>query len=56
LLILSQPEQTIYLSGRNIANLKMIPANSLNIYDLLNADKIVTTASALATIQEVYSD
>jgi large subunit ribosomal protein L4 len=56
LLILSQPEQTIYLSGRNIANLKMIPANSLNVYDLLNADKIVTTASALATIQEVYSD
>lgn len=56
LLILSQKEENVYLSARNIANVKLISANNLNIYDLLMADKIVTTSSALAKIQEVYSD
>lgn len=56
LLILPQPEQQIYLSARNVPSLKLIYANSLNVYDVLEADKIVTTNTALATIQEVYSD
>ncbi|MCW6035115.1 50S ribosomal protein L4 [Spirulina subsalsa FACHB-351] len=56
LLILNEKVEGVYLSGRNIANLRMISANQLNVYDLLNADRIVTTPSALATIQEVYSD
>ncbi len=56
LLILTEREETIYLSARNIAKLKLISATQLNVYDLLNADKIVTTASALEKIQEVYSD
>ena len=56
LLILPQPEQQVYLSARNVPSLKLIYANSLNVYDVLNADKIVTTNTALAKIQEVYSD
>ncbi len=55
LLILPERTETIYLSARNIANLKLISATQLNVYDLLNADKILTTASALEKIQEVYS-
>ncbi|MEA5582991.1 50S ribosomal protein L4 [Nodularia harveyana UHCC-0300] len=45
----------VYLSARNIENLKLIAADQLNVYDLLHADKIIVTASALAKIQEVYS-
>jgi large subunit ribosomal protein L4 len=56
LLILPEQAETIYLSARNIANLKLLPANQLNIYDLLNADKIVTTPAALDKIQEVYKN
>ncbi len=56
LLILPTLAENVYLSARNIAKLKLIAATQLNIYDLLNADKIVTTASALEKIQEVYSD
>ena len=56
LLILPERTETVYLSARNVANLKMIVATQLNIYDLLDADKIVTTASAIEKIQEVYSD
>ncbi|MBW4650808.1 MAG: 50S ribosomal protein L4 [Kastovskya adunca ATA6-11-RM4] len=56
LLILSESQEMVYLSARNVANLKLIGATNLNVYDILNADKIVTTSSALAKIQEVYSD
>lgn len=55
LLILPERTETVYLSARNVAKLKLIAATQLNIFDLLNADKIVTTASALEKIQEVYS-
>jgi large subunit ribosomal protein L4 len=47
LLILPERSENIYLSARNVAKLKLIAATQLNVYDLLNADKIVTTSSAL---------
>ncbi len=56
LLILAERNETIYLSARNIANLRLISASNLNIYDLLAADRIVVTTSALEKIQEVYGD
>jgi large subunit ribosomal protein L4 len=56
LLILSERDETVYLSARNIVNLKLLSASGLNVYDLLAADKILVTASALAKIQEVYGD
>jgi large subunit ribosomal protein L4 len=56
LLILPQKEELVYLSARNVANLKLVSADNLNVFDLLNAEKIVTTASALTKIQEVYTD
>ncbi|MCL2934482.1 MAG: 50S ribosomal protein L4, partial [Trichodesmium sp. MAG_R03] len=54
LLVLPEKQENVYLSGRNIAKLKIILANNLNIYDLLAADKIIATATAIAKIQEVY--
>lgn len=56
LLIVPEIEEMVYLSARNIPTVKLISATSLNVYDILNADKIVTTDTALAKIQEVYSD
>ncbi|BAY61885.1 50S ribosomal protein L4/L1e [Calothrix brevissima NIES-22] len=55
LLILSDIAENVNLSARNVENLKLIAADQLNVFDLLHADKIVVTASALAKIQEVYS-
>ncbi|BAZ14002.1 50S ribosomal protein L4 [Calothrix sp. NIES-4071] len=55
LLITSERNDNIYYSARNVENLKLLPANQLNVYDLLNADKIIVTASALEKIQEVYN-
>ncbi|NRB08212.1 MAG: 50S ribosomal protein L4 [Richelia sp.] len=56
LLILAEKNQNVYLSARNVENLKLLVADQLNVYDLLHADKVVVTASALEKIQEVYSD
>lgn len=55
LLILSEIAENVNLSARNVENLKVIAADQLNVFDLLHADKIVVTSSALTKIQEVYS-
>lgn len=54
LLILSERSENVYLSARNIENVKLMVADQLNVFDLLHADKIVVTSSALDKIQEVY--
>jgi large subunit ribosomal protein L4 len=55
LLIVPERIENVYLSARNIENVKLIAANQLNVFDLLHADKVIVTASALEKIQEVYS-
>ncbi len=55
LMILTEVPQMLYLSARNVCNLKLLRADAINVYDLLAADKIVATADALTKIQEVYS-
>jgi large subunit ribosomal protein L4 len=42
------------LSARNIQNLQLIAADQLNMFDILNSEKIVATRSAIAKIHEVY--
>lgn len=54
LLILADVAETVFLSARNLPNLKMARADSINVYDLLAADRLVATEAALQIIQEVY--
>jgi large subunit ribosomal protein L4 len=56
LLVLAEIPEPIYLSARNLSRVKLIRADSLNVYDLLLAEKIVATAAALEKIREVYGD
>ncbi|HEY9846675.1 MAG TPA: 50S ribosomal protein L4 [Candidatus Caenarcaniphilales bacterium] len=56
LLIVPEKQETVYLSARNVSTLKLVLASNLNVYDVLAADRIVVTASALAKVQEVYCD
>ncbi|MFM7450245.1 MAG: 50S ribosomal protein L4 [Leptolyngbyaceae cyanobacterium] len=56
LIILAERSETVYLSARNMQNVRLISASNLNIFDLLAADRIIATTSALITIQEVYGD
>jgi len=56
LIILDEWTENLTLSARNLPNVKLMRADSLNLYDILVAQKIVTTPSAIEKIQEVYSD
>ena len=56
LLIVGQKDETVYRSARNIATVKLILANNLNVFDILAADRVLVTESAITKIQEVFGE
>ena len=56
LLVLDGASDTVRLSVRNLEKVKLIGADQLNVFDLLNAHHLVVSEEALAKIQEVYGD
>lgn len=56
LLIVGERDENVYLSARNVESIKLISASNLNVYDLLAADRLLITSSALQKIQEVYGE
>jgi large subunit ribosomal protein L4 len=56
LLVLDGATEAVKLSVRNLEKVKLIAADQLNVFDLLNAGKLVVSEEALAKIQEVYGD
>ncbi|MCT0229308.1 50S ribosomal protein L4 [Synechococcus sp. CS-1324] len=56
LLVLDAPSEVVRLSVRNLEKVKLIAADQLNMFDLLNAKRLVLSEEALAKIQEVYGD
>ena len=55
LVILDNPSQVIKKSIHNIEKVKLIAADQLNVFDILNANKLVIGQSAINKIQEVYA-
>ncbi len=55
LLVLPARDQTIELSCRNLREVRVIMADSLNVVDLLEADTVVFTREGLERAQEVYA-
>jgi len=53
LLIDSRENRNLYLSSRNVPGVKMVPSDSVNIYDLLNCEKVVFSKEAIIELQEV---
>ena len=45
----------VALSARNIANIKAINANTINVYDILKYETVIITKSAVSKIEEVYA-
>ena len=56
LIILNKPSEIIKRSIRNLEKVKLISADQLNVFDLLNANYLVIGEDALLTINEVYSN
>ena len=55
LVILDTPSDVIKKSINNIEKVKLIAADQLNVFDILNANKLVIGQSAIKKIQEVYA-
>lgn len=55
LMVTANLDENLYLSSRNIQKSKVITASDINTYDLLNADKLVLTASSVKSIEDSFS-
>jgi large subunit ribosomal protein L4 len=55
LLVLATADTNVYLSSRNLKKTKVIIADQLNTYDVLNAGKLLLTAGALKTLEEALA-
>ena len=53
LIIVDELEENLILASRNLCNVVLISAAEINTYDLIAADKILTTESAIRKIEEV---
>ena len=56
LIILNKPSEIIKRSIKNLEKVKLISADQLNVFDLLNANSLVIGEDALSTIKEVYGN
>lgn len=45
----------VELSARNIADVRVVPANAINVYDILKYETVVITKNAVSKIEEVYA-
>ena len=53
--MLNNRDEAIERSARNLREVRIILADSLNVVDLLEADTVVFTREALDRAQEVYA-
>ncbi len=55
LFVLDGSDKNVILSARNIPTIKTAAVNTINVYDILRYDTLVTTKDAMNKIQEVYA-
>jgi len=55
LIVTPEADQVIYKSARNIAGVKVAPANNLSVYDILNCETLLVLQDAVSKIEEVYA-
>ena len=55
LVITAENDQVVVKSARNIPGILVAFANLINVYDILNAKKLVVDKAALSKIEEVFA-
>ena len=55
LVVLSENDEKVVKSARNIPTVKTALVNTINVYDILKGDTLVLTKDAVAKIEEVYA-
>ncbi|MGG4492143.1 50S ribosomal protein L4 [Metabacillus idriensis] len=55
LIVTADVNETVELSARNIPGITVLTANSINVLDVLNHDKLVITKAAVQKVEEVLA-
>ena len=55
LIILTDKNENVYLSSRNIEGVKAIQLNMINVFDLLNCNRLVLPLDTVKKLEEVYA-
>ena len=55
LIVIPEKDETVIKSARNIPGVKTALVNTVNVYDILNADKLVVLKDVVAKLEEVYA-
>ncbi|NRA13690.1 MAG: 50S ribosomal protein L4 [Crocinitomicaceae bacterium] len=55
LMILGEKNDNVYLSSRNLKKVKVVTADSVNTYDVLNAGKVVMVKSSIEAIEKILN-
>ena len=55
LVVTADKDETVVKSARNLAKVVTTTTSQLNVYDVMNAQTVVLTKDAVATIEEVYA-
>ena len=55
LIVLNQSDDNLYLASRNLRKTKIVSANALSTYDILNANNLVVLESSVKEIEKIYS-
>ena len=55
LIVLDSVDTKVINSARNIPGVKTAQVNTLNVYDIMNTDKLVIVKNAISKIEEVYA-
>ena len=56
LIVIGAGDENLYLSSRNLQKVKVLRAEGINTYEILNANKVVFVESSLKTIVEVFAN
>jgi large subunit ribosomal protein L4 len=55
LMILGEKNDNVYLSSRNLKKVKVVTADSVNTFDVLNAQKVVMAKSSIEVIEKILN-
>ena len=55
LIVIADKDDNVILSARNLAGVRTVTSNAINVYDILKYNNLVITKDAVAKIEEVYN-
>ena len=55
LVVIEDNDPNVVMSARNVEGVDTTQVNTINVYDIMKAKKLVLTKAAVAKIEEVYA-